>query len=168
MAVIITKTFYPKNRSAWRNWLLKNHEKVKEIWVIYYKKATGKPTIAYQDAVDEALCFGWIDGIEKSIDEERFAQRFTPRAKVSSWSEKNVGRYKMLLKEGLMTETGTKAYEAKSEVYKSKTLNSKWHLNNSMPKNPTLEQRIAWHRQHKKNCSCRPIPKSLEPYFLKI
>ena len=95
--VAITETFYPKNRGEWRNWLSQHHATKKEIWLVYYKKHTGKLTVTYQDAVLEALCFGWIDGIEKRIDDERFAGRFTPRRPKSNWTETNVGKYKMLV-----------------------------------------------------------------------
>lgn len=78
--MIIGKTIYPKNRASWRTWLTAHHQDKKEIWVIYYKKATGKPTITYEDAVQEAVCFGWIDGMEKRIDDQSYAQRFSPRA----------------------------------------------------------------------------------------
>lgn len=114
MAVEITKTFTPKSRKEWREWLTKNHDKTTEIWLVYYKKHTGKPTIKYEEAVEEALCFGWIDGIEKRIDEERYAQRFTPRRKNSNWSESNIARYKKLVKQGLMTKAGKKAFPQKT------------------------------------------------------
>lgn len=116
MGVTVTKTFYPKTRAEWRKWLTKHHQTTSEIWVIYFKKHTGKPTVAYQDAVDEALCFGWIDGIEKRIDDERYVQRFTPRRQKSHWSDINIGRYKMLLKQGLMTQAGTDAFERNNAV----------------------------------------------------
>lgn len=102
----IGKTFYAKNRKEWRNWLSKNHDKEKEIWLIYYKKTTDKPTISYNDAVEEALCFGWIDSIEKGIDEESFAGRFSPRKEKSNLSESNKIRIKKLIKEGKMTKGG--------------------------------------------------------------
>ena len=111
MAVTITQTIYPKIRSDWRNWLLKNHDKKDEIWVIYFKKFTGKPTLLYQDAVDEALCFGWIDGVEKSLDKQRYAQRFTPRTKKSNWTEGNIKRYEMLAKMGLVTKKGEETFK---------------------------------------------------------
>ncbi|MFA5084009.1 MAG: hypothetical protein WC475_01310, partial [Candidatus Paceibacterota bacterium] len=79
----IGKTFYSKDGNSWRRWLIKNSKSKKEIWLIYYKKSSGKPRISYNDAVDEALCFGWIDSIVKSIDDEKFAQRFTPRRRGS-------------------------------------------------------------------------------------
>lgn len=111
MPIKITETFYPKTKDKWREWLLKNHNLKKEIWVIKFKKRTGKPTISYQDSVDGALCFGWIDGIEKSIDSEKYAQRFTPRKEKSHWTQTNINRYKMLLKQDLITEAGKIAFE---------------------------------------------------------
>lgn len=102
----ITKTLYVKNRNEWRKWLEKHHNKEPEIWLIYYRKATGKPSIPYNDAVEEALCFGWIDSLEKGIDEERFAQRFTPRKTNSPWSQTNKERVQRLIKLGKMTSAG--------------------------------------------------------------
>ncbi len=119
MTIDITETFYPKKRSEWRQWLTKNHDKKKEIWVIFYKKHTKKPTVVYQDAVDEALCFGWIDGMEKRLDEERYVLRFTPRVKRSNWSATNVNRFKALQKAGLVFPAGTAAFVAKKHVYTS-------------------------------------------------
>lgn len=102
----ITKTLYVTNRDEWRAWLSENHRTEKEIWLIYYKKHTRKPTIPYNDAVEEALCFGWIDGLEKRVDEERYAQRFTPRKAQSNWSESNRRRVKKLIEQGKMTAAG--------------------------------------------------------------
>lgn len=114
MPVVITKPFYPKTRAMWRDWLTKNHSKKTEIWVVFYKKHTNKPSILYQDSVDEALCFGWIDGVGKSIDSEKYAQRFTPRRKSSHWTDANIMRFKMLQKEGLVVEAGKTAFENKA------------------------------------------------------
>ncbi|KKQ26124.1 MAG: hypothetical protein US62_C0009G0010 [Candidatus Woesebacteria bacterium GW2011_GWA1_37_8] len=142
----ISQTFEPKNQKEWRNWLEKNHKTQKEIWIIFYKKSSGKQVLTYQNILDGALCFGWIDGIEKSLDSVRFALRFTPRSSKSRWSEKNFIRYKELLKQGKVTAEGKMAYKNKIHVYGSMS-NKKpamaWHLKNKMPKNPTLEQRIA-------------------------
>lgn len=102
------KTFYAKDRKAWREWLSKNHDKKSEVWLVYYRKAIGKPTVTYPEAVEEALCFGWIDSIEKSLDSERFAGRFTPRKPKSNWSLSNRERAKKLIKQGLMTPAGSK------------------------------------------------------------
>ena len=105
----ITKKLYVKNRHAWRKWLKENHDKKNEIWLIYYKKNSGKPRIPYNDAVEEALCFGWIDGIEKGIDHERFAQRFTPRRPRSNLSATNVERIRRLILQKKMTKFGLRA-----------------------------------------------------------
>ncbi len=99
-------TFYAPDRKAWREWLRENHDKEKEVWVVYYRKSTGKPTISYNDAVEEALCFGWIDSIEKGIDSERFVGRFTPRKPKSNWSPSNRTRARRLIASNLMTPSG--------------------------------------------------------------
>jgi len=103
----ITETLYVTDRADWRKWLAANYKSKKEIWLVYYKKATGKPTIAYNDAVEEALCFGWIDSIEKGIDAEKFAGRFTPRNPKTPYSESNKTRLRKLLAEGkVLPEVG--------------------------------------------------------------
>lgn len=101
----ISKTLYVKNRKEWRAWLEKHH-KVKDIWLVYYKKHSGKARIPYNDAVEEALCYGWIDSTVKRVDEDSVAQRFTPRRKGSPMSEMNKERVRRLIKAGLMTEHG--------------------------------------------------------------
>lgn len=95
----ITKTLHVTNRKDWRSWLRKHYKTAKEIWLVYYKKETGKPRIAYNDAVEEALCFGWIDSIVKSLDEKRSAQRFSPRKPKSKYSPANKERLRKLLKQ---------------------------------------------------------------------
>ena len=102
----ITQTLYITDRKDWRNWLKKHHKTEPEIWLIYPKKATGKPRIEYNDAVEEALCFGWIDGIAKKLDPERTAQRFTPRRAKSNWTELNKERARRLIASGQMTPAG--------------------------------------------------------------
>jgi uncharacterized protein YdeI (YjbR/CyaY-like superfamily) len=102
----IGSTLYVSDRRDWRSWLAKHHASEKEIWLIYYKKHTDKPRIPYNDAVEEALCYGWIDSIVKKIDEERFAQRFTPRNHRSRWSEANKERVHRLIALGKMTPAG--------------------------------------------------------------
>ena len=92
------QTLYLTDRKKWRAWLRKNHKTKKEIWLVYYKKGSGKPRIEYNDAVEEALCFGWIDSTVRSIDKERFAQRFSPRKPGSKYSPANKERLKFLLK----------------------------------------------------------------------
>ena len=98
-----------KNREEWRNWLEKNHTSADEIWLIYYKKHTEFKSIQYQDAVEEALCYGWIDSRVKRIDEERYMQKYTPRKDKSNWSKSNKKRVERLIKEGRMTQAGLDA-----------------------------------------------------------
>lgn len=105
----IGKSIYLTKRNEWRKWLKNNYNKEKEIWLIYYKKRTGKQRIDYNDAVEEALCFGWIDSTVKKIDDRKYAQRFTPRRNNSVLSEANKERIRRLIKNKLMTQTGLKA-----------------------------------------------------------
>ena len=105
----IDKTLYITNRKDWRAWLEKNYEKKKGIWLIYYKKHTNKPTIPYDDAVEEALCFGWIDSTLKRIDEERYVLRYTPRKKKSVWSKINKETAERMILLEKMTEVGLAA-----------------------------------------------------------
>lgn len=114
----ITETLYLTERKIWRKWLSKNHDKKKEIWLIHYKKHTKKPTISLNDAVEEALCFGWIDSTVKRIDSEKYAHRYSPRNLNSVWSDSNVKRVKKLIKEGKMTEIGLEKYKAGQKKYK--------------------------------------------------
>jgi uncharacterized protein YdeI (YjbR/CyaY-like superfamily) len=107
----VGKTLYAKNRQEWRAWLAKNHKDAREIWLIYYKKDSGKPRIAYNDAVEEALCYGWIDSILKPIDGKKYAQRYSPRKKTSKLSDMNRERVRRLIKSGRMTKAGLAAIE---------------------------------------------------------
>jgi uncharacterized protein YdeI (YjbR/CyaY-like superfamily) len=111
------KTLYVTNRKDWRAWLEKNFDKEKEVWLVFPKKASGKPRISYNDAVEEALCFGWIDSRVKTLDEERFVQRFSPRKPKSGFSQANKERLRWLLKEKLlhpsMEDTARKVLEKK-------------------------------------------------------
>lgn len=108
----IGRSFYAKNREQWRAWLAKHHDSRDEIWLVYYKKDSGKPRIPYNDAVEEALCFGWIDSIGKPIDRNRFAQRFSPRRPKSNFSAMNRERVRRLMKAGRMTRAGLAALRA--------------------------------------------------------
>jgi uncharacterized protein YdeI (YjbR/CyaY-like superfamily) len=102
----IGRTLRVKNRLEWRRWLAKHHDEKKEIWVVYYKKASGKSGITYEESVQEGLAYGWIDGLTKSIDAASYACRFTPRKPKSNWSASNIARVKQLLAEGRMAEPG--------------------------------------------------------------
>lgn len=106
------KVLYVKDRSEWRAWLRKNARTSAGIWIGYYKKNSGKPSLAYEDSVEEALCFGWIDGKIKRIDESRCARRFTPRKPHSRWSASNVRRARRMIAAGKMTPAGLNAFNA--------------------------------------------------------
>jgi uncharacterized protein YdeI (YjbR/CyaY-like superfamily) len=99
-------TFYPKSRQEWREWLQNHHDKKQSIWLIYYKKKSNIPTVIYSEAVDEALCFGWIDSKAKPIDEYTFMQFFSRRKEKSVWSKVNKEKIERLTKDGLMTKAG--------------------------------------------------------------
>jgi uncharacterized protein YdeI (YjbR/CyaY-like superfamily) len=99
-------TLYVTTREEWRTWLVKNHRTAKEVWLVYYKRHTGKPRIAYDDAVEEALCFGWIDSIVKRIDDEKYVQKFTPRRSGSKWSKANIERARKMIRQHRMTRAG--------------------------------------------------------------
>jgi uncharacterized protein YdeI (YjbR/CyaY-like superfamily) len=102
----IGETIYVTSPDEFRKWLLRNHKDKKEIWLIQYKKATKKPSINYVEAVEEAICFGWIDGLEKSMDAERYALRFSPRRPKSNWTNTNKDRARRMIAEGRMTPAG--------------------------------------------------------------
>lgn len=102
------RTYYAKNRKEWRNWLEKYHDSRDEIWLILYKKASGIHGVTRDEAVEESLCFGWIDSMQKKHDENSSIQRFSPRRPTSNWSPANCLLAKRLIARGLMTEAGLK------------------------------------------------------------
>ena len=99
-----------------RKWLENNHMVQLELWVGYYKVTTGKPSVTYANALDEALCFGWIDGLRKSIDEISYCIRFTPRKPNSIWSAVNIKKVENLIEMGKMTQAGLEAYQKKADL----------------------------------------------------
>jgi uncharacterized protein YdeI (YjbR/CyaY-like superfamily) len=107
--------------SDFRRWLEKNHASESELWVGFYRKSTGKPSITWPEAVDQALCFGWIDGVRKTLDAESYTNRFTPRRRGSNWSLVNIKKARELIEKGLMQPAGKQAFEArdpaKSGIY---------------------------------------------------
>jgi len=105
------ETFYPPSRQAWRQWLQENHHSKQSIWLIYYKKGSGKPSLSWSEAVDEALCFGWIDSTARSIDQEKYMQFFTRRKPTSVWSKINKGKVQQLMEQGLMMQAGLDSIE---------------------------------------------------------
>lgn len=112
---------HPENAEGWREWLQTNHESSDLIWIIYNKKSSGAVNLSWSEAVDQALCFGWIDGIKQSIDVDTFRQRFSKRKPVSNWSKINKDKIARLTAEGLMTEAGYKSVESAKK-------NGRWTL----------------------------------------
>jgi uncharacterized protein YdeI (YjbR/CyaY-like superfamily) len=112
------KITYFKTQSEFRKWLKKNHQKLSELWVGFHKKSTLKPSITYPQALDEALCYGWIDGVRKSVNETSYTIRFTPRKKPSHWSGVNVKRFNELSELKLIQPAGLKAFQH-SDIKKS-------------------------------------------------
>jgi uncharacterized protein YdeI (YjbR/CyaY-like superfamily) len=105
------QVIYFPTAADFRAWLEEHHQTVDEVWVGFYKKSSGKPTITYAEAVDEALCFGWIDGIRRSVDDESYTNRFTPRRSKSNWSQVNTKRVGELTEQGRMEPAGLKAFQ---------------------------------------------------------
>jgi uncharacterized protein YdeI (YjbR/CyaY-like superfamily) len=106
---------YFRSPAEFRAWLEANHASADELWVGYHKRGTGTPSLTWPESVDEALCFGWIDGVRRSVDAERYANRFTPRRKGSNWSRVNLGRVEVLIEEGRMRPAGLAAYEGRRQ-----------------------------------------------------
>jgi uncharacterized protein YdeI (YjbR/CyaY-like superfamily) len=148
MKVNLDKARAFADRKTWRSWLEKNHTSEQELWLVYYKNSSGKPTISYDESVEEALCFGWIDGIIQKIDEEKFARRFTPRRAGSRWSLANIARMKKLQEEGLLHASAVVPDE-KTEVVPARQLD--------LP----VPDELA--RELKKNSRARKTFKSLTP-----
>ena len=112
----ISESLFLTDCQQFCEWLVENHQIKKEIWLVIYKKSSGKPTISYNEAVEEALCFGWVDSMVKSIDKEKYVQRFTPRRRVSNWTEANKAKARRLIQEGKMTEAGKAVLPPDMEV----------------------------------------------------
>ena len=109
------REIHPKTRAGWRSWLEKNHAKCDGVWLIYYRASTGKRRLSWEDAVREALCFGWIDSKVKPIDGERYKQIFTPRKPRSVWSKINKQHIAELTESDLMTDAGLRAVDVAKE-----------------------------------------------------
>jgi uncharacterized protein YdeI (YjbR/CyaY-like superfamily) len=101
--------FYPPTRAEWRAWLEANHLTATGVWLIYYKKESGKPRVSYDEAVEEALCFGWIDSVPNKIDDESYKQLFSPRKPKSNWSKSNKARAKRLQETATLAAQNIKA-----------------------------------------------------------
>jgi len=139
------KPVFFKNGAEFREWLSKNHLSEKELYVGYYKVNTGKPSLTWSESVDQAICFGWIDGVRKSINEESYFIRFTPRNPKSNWSEVNLKKAEELISKGLMLPKGLELYknrEVKKKSgysYENKPQRLPNHLENKIKAN-----KLAW------------------------
>jgi uncharacterized protein YdeI (YjbR/CyaY-like superfamily) len=111
-----SEPIYFATPAKFRAWLEKNHSRETELIVGFYKKSSGTPSMTWPESVDEALCFGWIDGIRRSVDDERYTNRFTPRKAKSNWSAFNIKRATELIREGRMHPAGRKAFEARPKA----------------------------------------------------
>lgn len=129
----ITETYYAKNRNQWRQWLEKNHLKKKEIWLRRYKKKCNEDCISYEDSVEEALCFGWIDSTVKKIDEEHTYQKFTPRKNTKLWCNNNRVRVRKLIKEGKMTNAGLEKIDPSININEDEPLMTQ-NIDKEIPK----------------------------------
>lgn len=150
--------YYAKDRSDWRRWLEKNHATSPGVWLIYYKQTTGQPHVAYSDAVEEALCFGWVDSKPNVLDDERYMQLFSPRNPKSPWSRLNKQRVEKLIEQGLMTQAGLKLIEAAKQngawtVYDTiEDLTMPEDLEKALAANPTAHDNFqAFSNSSKKN-----------------
>lgn len=143
----ISNTLYAASREDWREWLEKNHDTEKDVWLIYYKKHTGRARIPYDDAVEEAICFGWIDSTVKKIDEEKYVQKFSPRKAGSKWSELNIKRARKMIKEGMMTETGLLKFKERNEY--DRDLSEALRSNVELP--PDLEKALNENKKARDN-----------------
>ncbi|MCW8876555.1 MAG: YdeI/OmpD-associated family protein [Kangiellaceae bacterium] len=108
-------TLEVKNLKQWRSWLSSNGDSINEIWLVFYKKSTGKAGFTYSEAVEQAICFGWIDGLKRKIDEQRYTYRFTPRKAKSKWSPLNIKRARKMITQDQMTPQGLTVFQAREE-----------------------------------------------------
>ena len=143
----ITNPKHFKNRDEFRKWLQKNHSKQTELWILFYKVHTKKKCVRYAEAVEESLCFGWIDGIVKRIDDEKHAQRYTPRKAKSIWSKVNKERAKRMIDAGKMTDAGlVKIKEAKKSGWWQNaytTSRGDYEMSEEMKK-VLMSDKVAW------------------------
>lgn len=129
---------YASDRKLWRAWLKKNHASSKEIWLVYARKHSGKERISYNDAVEEALCFGWIDSTVKKVDADHSAQRFTPRKSTAQWSQHNIERMRRLIRQKKMTPAGLAVYRHATDLHKEQKLVLAPDVRRALKKDPLV------------------------------
>lgn len=153
-------TYYPENSNQWRNWLTKHHLQQEGVWVILYKKQANKPTISWSEAVDEALCFGWIDSIKKTLDDQRSIQFFSKRKPKSTWSKINKQKVQKLIEAGKMAPAGFESIKIAQQ-------NGSWNLLDEVEAlviPDDLEQAFTRHKGSKEYFSA--LSKSLKKMML--
>ena len=143
---------YAKDRNAWRRWLARNHAKSRGVWLVYYKRGSGRPTVSYAEAVEECLCYGWIDSVINAIDADRYMQLMTPRKPKSAWSKVNKGRIERMVAEDRMTPAGL------AKIEQAKTDGSWTRLDSveAMTLPPELRKALAANRTAKRNFDAWP------------
>lgn len=134
-----TKPRFFKSQAEFRNWLEENHDQAKELLVGFYKKGSGRAGITYPQALDEALCFGWIDGVRKSLDDASYTIRFTPRRPGSIWSAVNIEHVRRLTEQGLMKEPGLRAFQDRDP---KKTERYSYEQRKTVSLDPVYEERL--------------------------
>ena len=134
--------YCPQSKNEWREWLKSNHEEKDAVWLIFYKKKSPNYNLSWSDSVDEALCFGWIDSVKKSIDSEKYKQYFTKRKAKSNWSKINKEKVKTLIDQGLMEEAGYKSIEVAKE-------NGYWTILDQVEALEVPEELIEEFKNHK-------------------
>ncbi len=151
MATPDYKSTHPKNRKQWRDWLAKNHTTSPGVWFVYFKKETGKPRVSYEEAVEEALCFGWIDSLPRKLDAEKSALKFTPRKPKSVWSKLNKTRVEQLIKNKQMMPAGLTsiAVAKQNGSWDTLTPSDEAAANNQLPDD--LNKIFAKHKKAKEN-----------------
>lgn len=153
----------PRSRAAWRSWLRAHHAASAGVWLVYAKKHTGLPSLSWDDAVEEALCFGWIDSLRRRLDDTFFLQLFTPRKPKSAWSALNKTRVTRLIKDGLMTPAGMAAIEL---AKRTGTWN-RWDAVDALVEPPELAAALdASARTRKKWDALRPAQRKRYLYWL--
>lgn len=157
----MNQTLVAQNRQEWRAWLEQHYQSESEVWLIFAKSHTGQPCISYDDSVEEALCFGWIDSIIQKIDEDTYARKYTPRTNTAKWSDLNKRRVAKLIREGRMTEAGLEKIAENASTFSEEAPAPK-------PKElvipPYIEQVLREHPQAWENF-CRMAPSARRIYI---
>ncbi len=152
------KQLYFKTREEWREWFSHNHDRQSGIWLLFYRKGSEKPVLNYEESVEEALCYGWIDSIIKNLDQERYARKFTPRQPDSTWSDLNKKRVQKMIEQGRMTRFGQSKIDAARQ-------SGQWDKPDRPPVN--LELPLELKKALEKNYKAKAFFERLAPSYQK-